>query len=234
MVLTPSRKLIIKKISKMTERTRQTAMACFALGCLLVTAGGCVSLAANLLHAIHGNNRPAEFDGLKGRKVAIVCGTDSGMGTDATSALLTGYIHAALNNNVKDIDIVRQSEVERWLDSHGRSDADYVEVGKGVGADSVLAVEVLNLSLKNGATLYKGQSDISVTVYDVSAGGKVVFRKLIPEFVFPKMGGPTVTDISEAKFRSRYLTIVASTISGLFYDVDATADFALDATANSF
>ena len=218
----------------MTERTRQIAMAGFALGCLLIPAGGCVSLAANLLHAIHGNNRPAEFEGLKGQKVAIVCGTDGGMGSDANSAMLTSYIHAALNTNVKDIDIVRQSEVERWLDSHGRSDADYQEVGKGVGADRVLAVEVLNLSLKNGATLYKGQSDISVTVYDVPAGGKILYRKQIPEFVFPKMGGPTITDISEAKFRARYLTIVASTVSGLFYDVDATADFALDPTANSF
>jgi hypothetical protein len=199
-----------------------------------VSACGCVNLAANLIYAVTGNNRPAEYDGLKGKRVAIVVATDGGMATDATSAMLTSYIHAALNNNVKKIDVVRQSEVERWVDSHGHSDADYLEIGRGVDAERVVAVEVLNLKLRNGATLYKGQSDITVTVYDVPGGGKVLFRKQIPEFAFPNMGGPTVTDISEAKFRARYLAIVARTVSGLFYEVDATADFAIDATAHSF
>ena len=40
--------------------------------------------------------------------------------------------------------------------------------------------------------------------------------------------------MSDAKFRARYMAIVARTICGLFYETDATADFALDATASSF
>ncbi|MCA9133979.1 MAG: hypothetical protein KDA45_12520 [Planctomycetales bacterium] len=217
----------------MTERTRRTAIACGLLAGLAST-GGCINFAANMIHAITGNNRPADFDGLEGRRVAVVCATDGGMGTDATSAMLTGYIHAALNGNVKKIDVIRQSEVERWIDSHGHTDADYLEVGRGVGAERLVAVEVLNLSLKDGATLYKGQADITVSVYDIPAGGKILYRKQIPEFAFPKLGGPTVTDVSEAKFRARFLSIVARTVSGLFYEVDATADFALDATAHTF
>lgn len=200
----------------------------------LAGAGGCVNLAANMIHAITGNMQPADFDGLKGQRVAIVCLTDDGMGTDATSSMLTSYIHAALNSNIKKIELVRQAEVERWLDAHGNSDADYVEVGKGVNADRLVAIEVLNLSVKNGQTLYQGKSDITVTVYDVPDNGKIVYRKHIPEFVFPKIGGQIVTELSEAKFRARYLAIVARTISALFYETDATADFALDATASSF
>lgn len=217
----------------MTERTRH-----LVLGSLLVASFvsmcGCINFAANMIHAITGNNVPADYNGLEEKRVAVVCSTDGGLATDATSSMLTGYIHAALNANVKKIDVVRQSEVERWLDSHSNTDADYVEVGKGVKADCVLAVEVLNMSLKNGATLYQGKSDITVTVYDVEADGKIMYRKQIPEFAFPKMGGPTITDITESKFRAKYIAIVARTVSNLFYPVDATADFALDATANSF
>ncbi len=217
----------------MTERTRHIVLSgLLVLG--FVSVSGCINFAANMIHAITGNNVPADYDGLAEKRVAVVCATDGGLATDATSAMLTSYIHAALNSNVKKIDVVRQSEVERWIDSHSNSDADYVEVGKGVKADCVLAIEVLNMSLKNGATLYQGKSDITVTVYDVGSAGKILYRKQIPEFAFPKMGGPTITDISESKFRARYLAIVARTVSNLFYPVDATADFALDATANSF
>ncbi len=217
----------------MTKHTRQLILLAMLAVCVPLT-GGCINLAANMIHAITGNMKAADYDGLKGQKVALVCLTDEGMGTDATSTMLTSYIHSALNTNVKKIDLVRQSEVDRWLDAHGSSDADYLEVGKGVKADRVLAIEVLNMSLKNGATLFQGKSDITVTVYDVPEGGKILYRKQIPEFSFPKMGGPTITEISEAKFRARYLAIVARTISGLFYETDATADFALDATASSF
>ncbi len=217
----------------MTKYTRQILFIGMLLAGTALT-GGCINLAANMIHAITGNMKPAEFEGLKGKRVAIVCLSDDGMGTDATSAMLTSYIHASLNTNVKKIDIVRQSEVERWLDAHGSSDADYFEVGKGVKADLVLAIEVLNVQLKNGATLYQGKSDITVTVYDVPEQGKILYRNQIPEFTFPKIGGPAVTEMSESKFRARYIAIVARTISGLFHETDATADFALDATSSSF
>lgn len=191
-------------------------------------------MAANMIHAITGNNRPADYDGLKEKRVAVVCLTDGGLAADANAAMLTNYIHAGFNSNIKKIDVVRASEVERWIDSHSSQGADYLEIGQGVKADRVVAVEVVNLSVKNGATLYQGKSDISVTVYDIPGGGKILYQKNIPEFVFPKMGGPTITDISEAKFRARYLAIVARTVASQFYPVDATADFAIDATANSF
>jgi hypothetical protein len=218
----------------MSERIRQTPVALTLLAILVATSCGCINLAANMLHAIQGNERPAEYDGLKGKRVALVCTTDGGFGADATSAMLSSYIHAALNSNVDKIDLVKQSEVDRWIDSHSQADADYIAVGKGVDAERVVALEVMNMSLRDGATLYRGRADVSVTVYDIPSDGNILYRKQMPEFEFPKLGGPTITDISEAKFRARYLTIVARTVSGLFYPVDATADFALDATANSF
>lgn len=200
----------------------------------LLSLPGCINFAANMIHAITGNMKPAEYEGLKGKRVAIVVVSDEGMGNDPTSATLTSYMQAALSTNVKRIDLVRQSEVERWLDTHRGDETDYLEIGQGVNADCVVAVEVQNMTLKNGATLYQGKCDIVVSVFDVKDEGQIKYRTEIPEFTFPKIGGPAVTEYSEAKFRSRYLAIVAKTVSGLFYDTDATADFALDATANSF
>lgn len=217
----------------MIQRTRQTFFV-ILLVAGISSLGGCINLAANMIHAITGNNRAADYDGLKEKRVAVVCLTDGGLASDADSAMLTSYIHAGFNSNIKKIDMVRSSEVERWIDSHSHENADYLEIGKGVKADRVVAVEVLNLSVKNGATLFQGKSDIAVTVYDIPAGGKILYQKNIPEFVFPKMGGPSITDVSEAKFRARYLAIVARTVATLFYPVDSTADFALDATAYSF
>lgn len=200
-----------------------------------ISSIGCIGFAANMLHAIHGNNRPAAYDGLAGKRIAVVVSSDKGIGTDATSSLLTSYIEMLLNQNMdEETDVVRQSEVERWLDSHGWNDSDYVEIGTGVDADCVLAVEVMNMKMKDGATLYRGQADITASVYDIASGGKILFKQDIPEFSFPQIGGTPITDTSEAKFRSMFLTIVSQKIAGLFYEVEATQDFAQDAISSSF
>lgn len=224
----------IRSTSPCSTRSRVSlAWVCLALT-LLATSTGCINLAANLIHAIQGNNRPAEFDGLKEKRVAVVVATDSGLSTDASSKMMSSQIEALLNSNVKKVDVVRGEEVAKWLDAHGWNDSDYVEIGKGVEADLVVAVDVKKLTLKNGATLYRGQSDITVSVYDVKSDGKIMYRKQIPEFAFPNLGGTPVTDTSEAKFRGAYLALIARTASGLFYEVEATSDFALDATSSRF
>jgi hypothetical protein len=211
----------------------KTLFVCLAFT-LLATTTGCINLAANLIHAIQGNNRPAEFEGLKDHRVAIVVATDSGLSVDSSSSMIASQIAATLNSNIKKVDIVRQEEVAKWLDAHGWTDSDYLEIGKGVDAQLVLTVDVKKLTLKNGATLYRGQSDITVSVYDVESDGKILYRKQIPEFAFPNLGGTPITDTSEAKFRGAYLALIARTVSGLFYEVEATSDFALDATSSRF
>lgn len=200
----------------------------------LISSPGCVRLAANLVNAIQGNEKPAEYNGFEKKRVAIVCATDKGLSSDASAALLTGYVHMLLNKNIKDIQLVRAEEVERWLDAHGTIESDYVQIGKGVKADQVLAIDLAGMKIKDGATLYRGQCDITVTVFDIADDGAIAFKKQFPEFSFPKMGGPTTSDTTDAKFRNLFLTVVAAKVAGLFYPVDPTAEYALDATAISF
>jgi hypothetical protein len=207
-----------------------TSLLVFAL----TGASGCVNLASNLMYAWTGNKAPAEYPGFKGKKVAIVCGSDRGLSNDATSTLLTRYLEALLSKNVKEITIIKQDKVDQWLDARGWSESDYEEIGKGVGADQVLAINMSNVSLRDGMTLYKGKADISVSVYDVNDDGKVVYRKTFPEFEYPKIGGPTVTDTTEPRFRGLFLTVVSQRIGTLFYDADPTELVGLDAVSNSF
>lgn len=210
-------------------------VACFLMLAVgLVGSSGCVNLASNLLYAINGNKAPADYPGFKGKKIAIVCGTEKGLSNDATATLMTRYLEALLSKNVKEITIVRQDKVDKWLNERNWNETDYAEIGKGVGADQVLAINITNMKLRDGMTLYKGKADISVSVYDVADDGKVVYRKTFPEFEFPKNGGPTVIDTTEPRFHGLFLTVVSKRIATLFYDADPKDHFAEDAISNSF
>ena len=204
------------------------------LGLAIASGSGCVNLASNILYAINGNKAPADYPGFKGKKVAIVCGTDKGLSNDATATLMTRYLEAILSKNVKEVTIVGQEKVDKWLDARGWNESDYAEIGKGVGADQVLAINISGLTLRDGMTLYKGKADISVSVYDVADEGRVVYRKSFPQFEYPKMGGPTITDTTEPRFHAFFLSIVSQHIASLFYDADPKDLYALDAVSNSF
>lgn len=193
---------------------------------------GCIGLTANLAGLFIHNGPPVEYEGLEDQRVAIVCMMDEGEMNSKAVQMLTSYIHANINSHVDDVDTVPQTTVERWLERHPNGEFDFVDIGKGVRAEKVVAIDIANLTLMNGQTLYQGKADITVTVHDVESQ-KLEFRKDLPEFTYPNMGGPAVTDVTESKFRGLYLQIMADRISSLFYPVDMNESFALDAKSNS-
>ena len=203
----------------MQRRTLLRSLPLLGLGFTLTASGGCVNLIANVIRSVKGDKIKPECEVLKGKKVAIVCGGEKGLSNDATSMLLTRYLEERLGKNVEGIKIIPQEKVDKWLNEIGREEPDYEAIGKGVGADHVVAVTLANMSLKNGKTLFKGKADISVAVYDIH-NGTIAFRKSMPEFEFPKMDGPSIVDTTEAKFRVNFLTIVSEHIGVLFYPHD--------------
>ena len=78
----------------------------------------------------------------------------------------------------------------------------------------------------------KGRSSSTVTVYKSGEGKGPVFRKSLPEFVYPQTGAP-VTDYDEATFQRIYLTTLANRIARIFYPYDPTTDVAIDAAISS-
>lgn len=199
-----------------------------SLGCINL---GCVRIAANLIHAIKGNDIPAEYSGLTDKRVALICSVDGAVASEATSSVLGSYISSALQQNLPKATFVKQEEVDRWLEIEGWSSNDALAIGKGVKADQVVSVQVTNFKLREGATLYRGSCDIRVSVYDINADGRLAFVREIDEHAFPRVGGTPVSDTTDAKFRSIYLHLVATKVASLFHPSDPTAEYALDAKA---
>src|SRR5256885_14649614 len=97
---------------------------------LLAFLPGCGPL-ATIAWLIHGPEMiPAEFDGMKGKRVAVVCldaNSLSGPGGEADA--VGKAVTMLLTKNVPEIKMVRQNEVADWLDSHGDDVTDYPDGG---------------------------------------------------------------------------------------------------------
>jgi hypothetical protein len=89
-------------------------------------------------------------------------------------------------------------------------------------------VEMQNLKLREGQTLYRGKSDLSVKVYEMESGGKEVYAKQLGTYTFPKSGMPA-TEIDENRFRRNYLLMASKTVGRLFYGHDLGEDVGEDA-----
>lgn len=205
-----------------------------ALGLLmLVLNAGCVRALANAIYVIKGRDNPAEFDGLIAKKVAILVSSNGVHTSDASNILLARNITLALQTKVKKIQMVSLDEIDRLIQTQQLGKVNPIEIGERVGADMVIDINIEDLKLYEGKTLYKGRSSVNVTTYQIKPTSEVVFRKMIPDFVFPQTGVP-VTDSDEATFRRFYLMNVAERVARLFYPYDPINDFARDASAASF
>jgi hypothetical protein len=202
---------------------------------LLVAAGllaaipGCGPL-ATIAWLIHGPEMiPAEFDGLKGKRVAVVCldgNSLSGPGGEADT--VAKAVAISLGKNVPDIRVVRQNEVADWLDTHGDDVTDYRDVGRGVKADMVVGIDLLAFNLHEGQTLLKGRAKVGVKVYDMKKGGELVFESTPKEIAWPENGARHVTE-NEANFRTNFIGMLSERIARDFYAVELAQNFGTDA-----
>lgn len=190
---------------------------------------GCVQFAANLMHVMNGPRVPAEFKGLDGKKVAVLSNDESGICNDESTIRLAGSIKGILAGKLPKATFVRQEELDSWLQGKPSRELDFASIGKAVKADYVIVIEMLNLKLKDGQTLFRGRSDITVTVWDANSS-RSVFRKMLPDYTYPVMAALSTTETDESKFRRVYLMNVADKIGRFFYAHDFGEDVAIDAT----
>jgi hypothetical protein len=190
---------------------------------------GCIQFAANLMHVVSGPQVPPEFKGLDGKRIAVVALNESGICSDEVTIRLAGLLRGVLAGKLKKASMVNDVEVEGWLHGKSSREKDFIEIGKGVKADYVISVGIRNLKLKDGQTLFRGRSDIEVTVWDVNAS-KIAYQKALPEYTYPLMAGQATTETDEDKFRRVYLMNVADKVGRFFYAHDFGEDVAIDAT----
>ncbi len=202
---------------------------CLALAALLLNSG-CVGAMAQLLYVIKGHKVKAEYSGLEEKTVAVVCVTDStAYGPDTLSTTINKAISLQLKQNVKKCTVVSPAKVNEWIDNNGWNQSNFIEIGRGVGADMVVAIDMGSYTIKEGQTLYKGRTNLTVTVYDISKGGQIAYVHGPMEYSFPKNGRPAI-QTSERQFEAVYLAKLTDYVARLFYDADALDQVAEEAS----
>ena len=218
-------------VNQMTKPTIRLAVL-LLLTATMISSSGCLAFVANMVRVIKGTDAPAEFDDLKEKKVAVIASTPAGYNADASAIIMSSHVHTLLATNVRKIQVVNQEEVNRIISDLPASEQGMALIGSRLGADYVVSVEIANLKLRDGQTLYKGSSTTTLTVYKVSEGNNAVYRKVFPDFNFPVMGMP-ITDIDEATFQRFYLAEVAQRVARTFYAYDPSVDVAKEASVAS-
>ena len=220
----------LSRYSTSKQASRRVACLCLmTVACILVsTQAGCLGLLSNLIHAAGGDKVPAAYKDLEESRVAVVTMTENSQFSDDIPArILSGNVMQWLNKEVDDIELVRADKIANWRDTHGWDQVEFAEIGRGVEAEKVLAIEVSNFKLRDGATLYRGHADVHVSVIDAKTGD-MLFSSDLDDFTYPVTAGVYTNETTEARFQKLYLGILAKRIARQFYPFDAHEDYALD------
>jgi hypothetical protein len=208
---------------------------CLLLALAVATAptallSGCNAM-ATAMYVVSGQNTKAEFPGLKGKRVAVVCRpvTSLHFRDSSVSRDLAKQVSLLLEKNVSKIELIDQREVFEWADENNWED--YVELGKALNADVVVGIDLEEFTLYQGQTLYQGKANVRLVVYDVAQARDPAFEKNLPQAVYPPNAPIPASDDQEAHFRRKFVLYLGRQVAHHFYDHDATVDFANDSTA---
>ncbi|RIK80022.1 MAG: hypothetical protein DCC68_11885 [Planctomycetota bacterium] len=199
-------------------------------GGLLAVAAGCNAVATAWWVIKDGKTYPAEYKGLNGKKVAVVVrGPQSGMFRQAQNMpyQLTRNINRLLKENLsKKTQIVSADRIDKVIDSQDWED--FVEVGRQVGAEQVVAIEVDGFRQSLLSTAYSGEASLSISVFDVEKDGEEVYGpKSMRDLRFPPtMEAMPAGNMSGAQFTELFVAFLADNIARNFYDHDPRANFA--------
>lgn len=214
----------------MSKRIERLATWCLA-AIMLVSSSGCTSFLTGALYMWKGNVIDPDFDKLAKKKVAVVCRPVVQLGFAHTNGgKVDSDIARALGDklrmNIKKVKIVDPQKVEEWTDSHEWND--YKEIGKGLQADMVVAIDLQDFQLYSGQTLFQGKAKATIKVYDMQDGGRVVYQKHMPQTVYPPNAARPTTEMQPDQFRREFIDVLAEEIGRCFYAYEAKLNYARD------
>lgn len=197
-----------------------------AFAAVLILAAGC-SLLPTIAYVIKPEDVPAEFDGLNGKRVAVICRSTALEYTDPAAARDLGIrVGDLLSKRGKKIQIVDERELADWIDNNGWND--YREVGKAMKADYVVGIDLERFETEQGATLLQGNAEARMAVYDIHKNAKVYEPR---SRIRCKTPPESRSERNDEEFRRYFLAVVSEQIAQRFYDHDSRQTFAKDANA---
>ena len=216
------------------DRLRSNRL-CVAMALVLAAASVSVAPGCNVLatamYVIEGHSTKADFNGLRGKTVAVVCRpvTSLHFRDSSVSRDLAKAVSVLLEKNVRKIKLIDQRDVIEWTDENNWEE--YVEIGKALNADMVVGLDLEEFSLYQGQTLYQGKANLRILVYDVTKGKDPAFESHLPQAIYPPNSAIPAGEKPEPQFRRQFVNHLAQLIARYFYDHDPTVDFASDSTA---
>ncbi|TWT86190.1 hypothetical protein Mal64_39310 [Pseudobythopirellula maris] len=201
----------------------------------LAPASGCLHLllATGIYMFEGGNLVPPKTEALENKRVVVLCrppASNEYRHAGASRQIAKKVSYLLEKNKVPGIDVVPPQQVDQWLDENDSEN--YVELGKAVKADMVVHIDLAHFELFKGKTVYQGNADVTIDVYDVKNQGKLAYHEELGEVLFPVHSGIAVQDKSQDQFQREFVTVVSDEIAKHFYKHDPHANFALDAMAN--
>ncbi len=212
---------------------RKLFFVALSLMVLLSTTGCIHSILATGIYLIQGGNVvPAQCKALKDQRVVVVCRPPSSNEyRHAGAARMIGKrVSRLLRDKVKGIDVVSPAEVDNWVDEQDWEN--FKDLGRAVKATRIVYIELNNFDLYKGTTLYQGDAEVNVYVYDMEDRGKEIWDRQLGQILFPRNAGIPSADKAVQEFERQFVGIVADQISRNFYRHNPNATFALDAMAN--
>ncbi len=202
---------------------------------LLGSSTGCLHtlLATGIYLWQGGNVVDAQCEELENERVVVVCRPPaSNEYRHAGAARNIGKrISELLAEHVEDIDVVSPREVDNWIDEQDLEN--FKDLGRSVKATRIVYVELDHFDLYKGTTLYQGDANVHITVYDMSQrDGKQVWSRNVGQVLFPRNSGIPAADKPVQEFERQFVDVIAMQTASLFYEHDPNAEFALDAVAN--
>ncbi len=216
----------------MSHFCRSWGTAVFAV--ILLSTTGCIhSILATGIYLWQGGNLvAAQCEELEGERVIVVCRPPASNEYRHAGAArnLGKRISSLLEENVKGIDVVSPREVDNWVDEQDWEN--FKDLGRAVQATRIVYVELDNFDLYKGTTLYQGNAEVHVTVYDMKNRGKEIWSRNVGQLLFPRNSGIPSADKPVQEFERQFIEVVAMQTASLFYKHDPNIDFAMDAIAN--
>ena len=209
----------------MKRAARGSAVALLSVICL----AGCQPIATMLYVLSGAGDIQAEYTGLKGKRVAVVCHPlvqllyrNAGVAKD-----IAKQVSKKLKEHDSTIQLVSRKDIDDWADKNDNTD--YVAIGKGVKADMVVGIDLESFSDLEGATLYRGQAICKIAVYDVKVGHDPVWERPMPKLLYPPNSAQPANDCPEPEFCRKFVDTLAESIARHFYDHPVADDFGRDA-----
>lgn len=202
---------------------------------LLMASTGCHPglMIATAQYMIDGGDLvDPECEALDEKRVVVFCRPPASheFRHAGASQMIAKRVSDLIEMNVPKVEVVKQSKVDQWVDENDTDD--YEELGRAVGADMVVHIELGHFELFKGKTVYQGNADVTVSAYDMNDSAKLVWKSELGEVLFPVHSGIAVQDKAVSQFQKEFVGILSEKVARHFYKHPRHEDFAMDALAN--